>query len=66
MKAVYVKEPGSLEVVEVEKPQIKKDTQVLVKITAAGICGSDIHILHGTHALSLIHISRCWSKCPGE
>ena len=50
MKAVYVKEPGSLEVVEVEKPQIKKDTQVLVKITAAGICGSDIHILHGTHA----------------
>ena len=37
MKAVYVKEPGSLEVVEVEKPQIKKDTQVLVKITAAGI-----------------------------
>ena len=50
MKAVYVKEPGSLEVIEVEKPQIKKDTQVLVKITAAGICGSDIHILHGTHA----------------
>lgn len=36
--------------IDVEKPSIKKDTQVLVKITAAGICGSDIHIFHGTHA----------------
>ena len=44
MKAVYIKEPGKLEVIDVEKPSIKKDTQVLVKITAAGICGSDIHI----------------------
>ena len=50
MKAVYIKEPGKLEVIDVEKPSIKKDTQVLVKITAAGICGSDIHIFHGTHA----------------
>lgn len=50
MKAVYVSEPGKLEVIEKEIPQISTDTQVLVKITAAGICGSDIHILHGTHA----------------
>lgn len=50
MKAVYIKKPGELEVIDVEKPSIKKDTQVLVKITAAGICGSDIHIFHGTHA----------------
>lgn len=50
MKAVYIKEPGKLEVIDVEKPSIKKDTQALVKITAAGICGSDIHIFHGTHA----------------
>lgn len=50
MKAVYIKEPGKVEVIEKEIPQIKKDTEVLVKITAAGICGSDIHIFHGTHA----------------
>ena len=50
MKAVYVSEPGKLEVIEVEKPKIQKNTQVLVKITAAGICGSDLHIYHGTHA----------------
>lgn len=50
MKAVYIKEPGKLEVIEREMPKIQKDSQVLVKITAAGICGSDIHIFHGTHA----------------
>ena len=50
MKAVYVSEPGKLEVIEKEIPQLKTSTQVLVKITAAGICGSDIHIFHGTHA----------------
>ena len=50
MKAVYIKEPGKLEVIDREMPKIQKDSQVLVKITAAGICGSDIHIFHGTHA----------------
>ena len=50
MKAVYIPEPGKIEVIEREIPQIQKDSQVLVKITAAGICGSDIHIFHGTHA----------------
>lgn len=50
MKAVYVEKPGDLKVIEREIPKIQKDTQVLVKIQAAGICGSDVHILHGTHA----------------
>ena len=57
MKAVYIKEPGKLEVIDVEKPSIKKDTQVLVKITAAGICGSDIHIFHGTTHTQHIRVS---------
>ena len=50
MKAIYVSEPGKMEIVDKEMPQITGTTQVLVRITAAGICGSDIHILHGTHA----------------
>lgn len=50
MKAVFMEKPGSLEVIDVPKPSIQKSTQVLVRITAAGICGSDIHIFHGTHA----------------
>ena len=56
MKAVYIKEPGKLEVIDVEKPSIKKDTQVLVKITAAGICGSDIHIFLLLIVLNLMQV----------
>ena len=37
MKAVYIPEPGKIEVIEREIPQIQKDSQVLVKITAAGM-----------------------------
>ena len=33
MKAVYIKEPGKLEVIDVEKPSIKKDTQVSLNST---------------------------------
>lgn len=50
MKAVLISEPGKIEVVEREMPRINAPTEVLVKVEAAGICGSDIHILHGTHA----------------
>jgi L-iditol 2-dehydrogenase len=31
------------EIVEVSKPQIKNDTNILLKIDTVGICGSDIH-----------------------
>ena len=50
MKAVLIPEPGKIEVVEREMPVIKTPTEVLVKVEAAGICGSDLHIFHGTHA----------------
>ena len=49
MKAILVEKPGEVKLIEREKPQIKTDTEVLVKMTAVGVCGSDIHILHGTH-----------------
>ena len=32
MKAVYVSEPGKLEVIEKEIPQLKTSTQVLVRL----------------------------------
>lgn len=34
--------------VEDTVPEIKKDTDVKIKIDAIGICTSDIHVLHGT------------------
>ncbi|SNT06124.1 L-gulonate 5-dehydrogenase [Anaerovirgula multivorans] len=52
MKAVMVNKPFEIEIVEMEKPKIEKDTEVLIKVKAAGICGSDVHIYHGTNAVA--------------
>ncbi|MGN1192661.1 MAG: zinc-binding alcohol dehydrogenase family protein [Dorea sp.] len=50
MKAIQILEPNHLEVIDVEKPVIDEKNNILVKMTAAGICGSDIGIYHGTNA----------------
>lgn len=36
---------GKLELQEVPVPQIKQDDEVLIKVAACGICGTDVHIL---------------------
>lgn len=46
MKAVQIIKPNQLEVIDVEKPVIDSKNNVLVKMTAAGICGSDVGIYH--------------------
>ena len=50
MKAVQIVKPEQLEIIEIEKPVIDNKNNVLIKMTAAGICGSDIGIYHGTNA----------------
>ncbi len=40
--------PGTIVFRDVEKPKPGKG-QVLIKIMKIGICGSDIHVYHGTH-----------------
>ena len=50
MKAVQIVKPEQLEIIELEKPEIDNKNNVLIKITAAGICGSDVGIYHGTNA----------------
>ena len=50
MKAVRIVNPEQLELIEVEKPVINEKDNVLVRMTAAGICGSDVGIYHGTNA----------------
>lgn len=50
MKAVQIVKPNELKIIEMEKPQITAEDNVLVKIQAAGICGSDVGIYHGTNA----------------
>lgn len=49
MKAIVVIKPGEMELLEVPKPVITEADQVLVRIKAAGICGSDVHVAHGTN-----------------
>ena len=41
MKAVIIKEPGIIEVIEKEMP-VKKDGEALLKVKYCGICGADV------------------------
>lgn len=50
MKAVQVVKPEDMRIIEVEKPVIDEEKNVLIKMKAAGICGSDRGILHGHNA----------------
>ncbi|MFC0471355.1 zinc-binding alcohol dehydrogenase family protein [Halalkalibacter kiskunsagensis] len=54
MKAVQVTRPGEISIIEKEKPIITKENEVLVKVKMVGICGSDMHIYHGTNPLATL------------
>ncbi|WP_340561296.1 glutathione-independent formaldehyde dehydrogenase [Streptomyces sp. GSL17-111] len=47
MKAVVYKEPFSVAVEEVEDARIEDPTDVVIKVTTAAICGSDLHMYEG-------------------
>ncbi|MCI9134500.1 MAG: alcohol dehydrogenase catalytic domain-containing protein [Lachnospiraceae bacterium] len=49
MKAVYVVEPCKMEIREIPTPKLEKDTDVLVKVKAVGVCGSDLTAWKGNH-----------------
>ena len=48
MKALIWNGKNSVSVVETFKPAKIEDTDVIVKTTGSTICGSDLHLLHGT------------------
>ena len=50
MKAVQIVKPHDLRIIEMPMPVIDEENNVLVKIKASGICGSDNGIYHGTNA----------------
>lgn len=52
IKAILVTEPKKIKIVEVDKPEIEKPDEVLIQVKVAGICGSDIHIFHGTNPMA--------------
>jgi threonine dehydrogenase-like Zn-dependent dehydrogenase len=47
VKGLVCTELGKIQLRDVPKPTLKDDTDVIVKVTACTICGSDIHLLHG-------------------
>ena len=47
MKAVVYKEPYKVAVEEVEDAKIQDPTDVVVEVTTAAICGSDLHMYEG-------------------
>lgn len=52
MKCVQVLGPNDLVIQETEQPKVIDDHDVLVKTKRVGICGSDMHIYHGTNPLA--------------
>lgn len=50
MKAIQIVKPDELKIIDMEKPHIDDKNNILVKMRAAGICGSDVGIYHGTNA----------------
>lgn len=47
MKKVIVSKPNEFKVIDVDMPKIENDTDVIVKMKSAGVCGSDHHLYHG-------------------
>lgn len=48
MKALVWMGKNKVEIVEAPKPKIIEPRDVILKITGSTVCGSDLHLLHGT------------------
>lgn len=48
MKALKISRPDSAEIIEMPIPTLKED-EILIKVMASGICGTDIHIYRGEY-----------------
>ncbi|MFD1064741.1 zinc-binding alcohol dehydrogenase family protein [Oceanobacillus locisalsi] len=53
MKAIQVEKPGQLDIVEVDKPVLEDAHDVIVNVKNVGICGSDVHIYHGSNPFTV-------------
>ena len=63
MKGVCFKSVGEVETLEMADPEIQQPTDAILKVTMAGLCGSDLHPVSYTH-LTLPTILRgiCFRK----
>lgn len=47
MKGVCFKSIGEIETLEMAEPEIEQPGDAILKVTMAGLCGSDLHVFHG-------------------
>lgn len=47
MKALVFHSPKNVKIETVKDPELKKPTDVILRVTATAICGSDLHIYNG-------------------
>ena len=47
MKAVVFHHPGKMSVDKVPDPKLEKPDDIVIRVTATAICGSDLHIYNG-------------------
>lgn len=52
MRSIVVTKPYHYEIREEEIPVCRQDTDVLIQMKVAGVCGSDIHIFRGENAMA--------------
>ena len=52
MKSIVIPKPGEISVLERPMPAEPDKDEVIVRVKAAGICGSDLHIYHGRSAFA--------------
>ncbi len=65
MRAAFIDKPMSILYTDVEEPQIKKKDEVKIQVKVTGICGSEVHAYHGTHAYRIPPIVS-GHECAGE
>ncbi|MGD1820471.1 MAG: zinc-binding dehydrogenase [Pleomorphochaeta sp.] len=53
MKAIIVNKPEDIQIIDVEKPIITNEDEVIIKIMATGVCGSDVGILFGHNPVAV-------------
>lgn len=53
MKLIQVVKPGDVRLIDRDIPEIREPSQLLIRVKAAGICGSDVHVLHGTNPVAV-------------
>jgi threonine dehydrogenase-like Zn-dependent dehydrogenase len=60
MKAVVFNGPWKIDVEDRPLPQLVEPTDAVVKVTVAGLCGSELHMYRGHQKTESGHIMVCY------